>query len=427
MGVYVWGRKVLVVAPKNAPADVFVARGDEAMELHDVRRFSEAVTDYTKALAFNEKDASVLTRLSRAHAVWAEALDNVAQWDAMRANDARVERKRQVLNARNQAELALHAKPGDIEAEVAMADALRLDGAINAARARMSRVMEPSSRAGAETLRVAALLSAAESDGDLTQALQLATRAADSDPRLIRTQLLLAKLLLASGDTPSARERVREVLTKHPSHKLAGMLLSVIEAKAISDSTSPPAMSSSADAATDAALDASQSRDAGAATATTSEPSTTTRPTPALPNTYEELVRKGDSLLERGAIKTAKEAFEKALTLRPGAAPALTGLGYVALEKGDASGAIRLFTPASNAGFGDAFIGLGDAYRQLGRNAEALRAYDSYLNRFPSGPRASIARRQTERLREQVGRGTSRPPTTTPSGFPALNDVGETP
>ncbi len=427
MGAYAWGRQFLVITrpTKATPAKVFIARGDESLALHDVRRFSDAVTDYTKALAFNENDASVLTRLSRAHAVWAEALENLAQWDPVRALDARVERKRQVQAARRQAELALHAKPGDIEAEVAMADALRLDGAINAARARLTRVMEPSARAGAETLRVAALLAAAESDGDLTQALQLATRAADSDPGLIRAQLLLAKLMLSSGDTPSARERVREVLAKHPAHKLAGLLLSVIEAKAISDSTTPLATTDAA-TATDA-----QAKDAGTP-APTSETTTsgTARPTSELPNTYEELIRRGESLLERGAIKTAKEAFEKALTLRPGAAPALTGLGYIALERSDAAGAVRLFTPASNAGFGDAFIGLGDAYRQLGRHAEALRAYESYLNRFPSGPRSSIARRQTERLRELVGGGGNIPaarPVTTPSGLPVLNDVGETP
>lgn len=425
MGAYAWARRLSVEPAKVAPSAPFMDRGDEALALHDVRRFSDAVTDYTKALAFNELDADALTHLSRAHAIWAEALENVAQWDAMRATDARVERKRQVANARAQAELALRAKPGDRAAEIAMVDALRLDGAINAARTRLDRVMDTSTRNDAESLRVAALLAAAESDGDLSQALQVATRAVESDPELIRTQILLAKLLLASGDIATARERVRTVLSKHPGHKLAGMLLSVIEAKAVAASTPVPSAAPDAGAPNDAAT-APNSASTEVTPAAATEPGPVATASPELPNTYEELIRRGDSLLERGAIKTAKEAFTKALTLRPGAAPALTGLGYIALEKGDAAGAIRSFTPASSAGHGDAFIGLGDAYRQLGRNSEALRAYESYLNRFPSGPRSSIARRQAERLREQVG-GAGRAPIGTPSGLPALNDVGETP
>jgi hypothetical protein len=99
------------------------------------------------------------------------------------------------------------------------------------------------------------------------------------------------------------------------------------------------------------------------------------------------------------------------------------------LEKGDAAGAIRLFTPASNAGNGEAFIGLGDALRQLGRNADALRAYESYLNRFPSGPSSSIARRHVERLREQTTPAPSPTirTTTTSSGFPSANQFGDRP
>jgi len=419
MGAYFWARRLAVEPPPTtSPAQPFITRADEALALHDVRRFGDAVTDFTKALAFNERDVAVVVRLSRAYAVWAEALENVARSDALRAVDARVERKRHVANARRQADLALLIKPGDVEAEVAMADALRLDGEINAARGALTRAGEPSNGASAETLRVAALLAAAESDGDLTRAVELATRAVQKDPDLIRAELLLAGLLLASGEIPSAREHVRTVLAGHPSHRLAEMLLSAIEAKAVAVNVAPTATANAADAAT--TVDAGSAPDAGAAAEAADPAAVLKRAIEELPNSYDELIRRGDSLLERGAVRLAKAAFEKALGLRPGAAPALTGLGYLALERGDAAGAIRLFTPASNSGHGDAFIGLGDASRQIGRQDDALRAYESYLSRYPSGPRASIARRQVERLREQA-----RP--SAPAGFGPPRQTGTSP
>lgn len=424
MGAYAWGRKFMPTQVKADPAAPFLARGDTALATHDLRQFSDAVTDYTKALAFNEHDAVALTRISRTHAVWAEALENLAQWEPMRALDARAERKRHVVSARNNAELALRAKPNDAEAEVALADALRLEGNIVAAREHLTRAHEPSARSSAESLRVAAQLAADESDGDLSQALQLAARAVEADPRMIRAQLLAGSLLLAANDLSTAREHAREVLSQHPSHKLAGSLLSVIEARAVSASatTTEQATDTQDTTETETATDAVETSDASDAEG---KP---TRPTPELPTGYDELIRRGESLLERGSVRVAKEAFERALALRPGSPPALTGLGYIALERGDTSGAIRLFTPASVAGFGDALIGLGDTYRRLGRNEDALRAYERYLNRFPNGPRASIAGRQAERLREQFGRGnaTTRPATTT-TNSPEFNDVGVRP
>jgi len=424
MGAYAWGRRLVPAPVKMDPAAPFLARGDTALATHDLRQFSDAVTDYTKALAFNEHDAGALARISRTHAVWAEALENLAQWEPMRALDARAERKRHVVSARNNAELALRAKPDDVEALVALADALRLEGNIVAARDHLTRAHEPSARSSAESLRVAALLAADESDGDLSQALQLAVRAVEADPRMIRAQLLAGSLLLAANDLSTAREHAREVLSQHPSHKLAGLLLSVIEAKAVNGSTASPEQATDTEGTTETetATEPTETSDASDAV---EKP---TRPTPALPTGYDELIRRGESLLERGSVRVAKEAFERALALRPGSPPALTGLGYIALERGDTSTAIRLFTPASVAGFGDALIGLGDTYRRLGRNEDALRAYERYLNRFPNGPRASIAGRQAERLREQFGRGnaTTRPGTTTPSS-PEFNDVGARP
>ena len=45
---------------------------------------------------------------------------------------------------------------------------------------------------------------------------------------------------------------------------------------------------------------------------------------------------------------------------------------------------------------------MGDAYRRIGRTREALDAYETYLKRFPDGPRRSIAQHQSELLSEQL-------------------------
>lgn len=428
MGAYAWGRRLVPAPVKVDPAAPFLARADAALATHDLRQFSDAVTDYTKALAFNERDAVALTRISRTHAVWAEALENLAQWEPMRALDARAERKRHMVSSRNNAELALRAKPDDLEAEVALADALRLEGNIVAAREHLTRAHEPSARSSAESLRVASLLAHDESDGDLSQALQLAARAVEADPRMIRTQLLAGSLLLAANDLSAARERARQILSQHPSHKLAVLLLSVIEAKAVAASATSGAQATPTPTPPTETTQAQTAIEPGETEEASNADGKPTPAMPELPTGYDDLIRRGESLLERGSVRVAKEAFQRALALRPGSPPALTGLGYIALERGDTAGAIRHFTPASVAGFGDALIGLGDTYRRLGRNEDALSAYERYLNRFPNGPRASIAGRQAERLREEFGRGnaTTRRGTVAPSS-PEFNDVGARP
>jgi hypothetical protein len=91
--------------------------------------------------------------------------------------------------------------------------------------------------------------------------------------------------------------------------------------------------------------------------------------------------------------------------LAPNFPPALTGLGYVALERGQTQTALRRFLPAAKVGYGEALIGLGDTYRRVGRSEEALEAYKTYVRRFPRGSRRSIAQRQIELLREQLAGG----------------------
>lgn len=107
---------------------------------------------------------------------------------------------------------------------------------------------------------------------------------------------------------------------------------------------------------------------------------------------------RGDRALDRGQIAIARQAYIRAMELQP-STTARVGLGFCALESGNPSEAVRYFRPAAAAGVGDAFIGLGEAYRRLGQPANAIMAYEAYLGRFPTGAKASIARRQLGALR----------------------------
>jgi tetratricopeptide (TPR) repeat protein len=120
-----------------------------------------------------------------------------------------------------------------------------------------------------------------------------------------------------------------------------------------------------------------------------------------------ELVRRGERALEDGSVRAAQRLFEQALTQSPGLGSALIGLGYVALERSQTRIALLRFKPAARAGHAEAWIGLGDTYRRVGRMRDALDAYKTYLSRFPKGPRKSIAERQIQLLNEQLAAGAS--------------------
>jgi predicted Zn finger-like uncharacterized protein len=126
---------------------------------------------------------------------------------------------------------------------------------------------------------------------------------------------------------------------------------------------------------------------------------------------FDALLRRGERALERGRMSAARRDFERALEMRPGSPEALTGLGYVALDAGSAGAAAERFRAAAKASYADAYIGLGEAYRKLGRAQDALAAYERYLERWPGGSSASVARAQASAIRASLSRAPAAAPT----------------
>ena len=112
----------------------------------------------------------------------------------------------------------------------------------------------------------------------------------------------------------------------------------------------------------------------------------------------------GDRALENGNTAKAQKMFDEALRLQPDGVAAVTGSGYLMLDKQRPLAAIGMFKRAlANApAFPQALFGLGEAYRSHGDPAQAIEAYKNYLAAAPSGPDAPAAQRQIRELEMQV-------------------------
>lgn len=392
-GFLLWPRLAerMTPEPQGDPTAEFVARADAAFATHRIQHFEDAITEYVKALAFHESDPHILSSISRVYAVWAQELAFKVQLSAKQVGRKDLDRRSEIValekeqrqlaeQAKRYAETAARKNPGNEEAEIALADALRLTGNLVAARSELDRARTTESTPSGETLRVAALLAIDEAKGDMRAGVKLASQAVAQEPELIRTRLLLARALLADGDLDGVRYHLSAVETRdrgHPGVLSVQQLIELLQA--------PP---KPLDAGTDAGPQAKPVVDPDA---------------PPENLSHEGYISRGQFLLEQGEVAAAKRMFEQALFIKPSSAKAHTGLGYVALEKGRAQLAVEHFLPAARAGNLEALIGLGDAYRRLNRPRDALKAYQNYLSREPNGARSNIARAQVERLTDELG------------------------
>lgn len=379
------------------PIAQFMAEGDRAFATDTEESYEDAVREYTRATALADNDPRVLVSLARAEAAWAQALafrasDLEAQVDdppgAGRASVARAEQRRHAQAAKGHAEAALALNSNDGAAELALSDAHRLLGDGAAAQTHLDRAMDrlPETTADAQMSR--ALLVAGDT---LAAALPGARDAAQVAGAPIRAKLLLARAQLATGDIDAARRTVQAILAAHPENDAARALASAI------DEGRPPALAA---VVADAGVDAGQPEpEPERAPPTERAPSAERGGPPQGGRDYSWYIDQGNDLLQRGDTGRAREHFQMAIEQRPGAVEAMTGLGYVALRSGRMDEAARFFRPAVRNEYGDAFIGLGEVLRRMGRNAEAIATYEAYLVGHSSGTQAGLARRQIEALR----------------------------
>ncbi|MBX3251458.1 MAG: tetratricopeptide repeat protein, partial [Myxococcales bacterium] len=417
--------------------------GDEALvarlgagatehDKHTVEAYDAALREYLRASALAEADPRVLLGLARTEAAWAEALSFEADdLEARAAHDPalagraaakRDEVSRRAAEARRHAEALLRVQV-DLSGEVALADALRLVGQSAEARQRIDRASQllaamPSGQAASPEDASAYHVAVALLAGGWPEALPAARDAVSANPTSIRARLVLARALLATRDVAGARRELDEVLRRVPGHPRARALVDAIdrglppaaptvevEEPSDPDPTAPPTDAPTMEAASprEATPRETSPRETSPREVTPREPAPREAGgAPPAGRDYSFYVRRGEQLLDGGDLDGAQSHFELALQQRPGGAEALTGLGHVALRRGNAAEAARHFRPAARNDYGDAYIGLGDAYRRMGRTDEALQTYRAYLASRPNGPLASVARQHIANLEAQA-------------------------
>lgn len=431
---------MLGLAPAEDPLAKFLDRGDELLAEDHIDAYEEAEREYTKATALDEKSPRVLRRLGRVHALWGQALafrardlEARAQHDPALEGEAaglRRSQERQADDARENAEDAVRQDPGSAEAELALADALRLTDDPAGAKRHLDRARDMMTDPTADLHYVTALLAVVRADGDLTAAEDDVRRAVETDAGLVRARLLMARVLLAKGDVAGAKSHIGAVLAQVPGHPRAESLQDAIDRGVppaapvveVLDGGVPDAAAPKVDAGVPLA-----EQDDEPAVAAADEGGGAGGGGGGAPggHDYSWYVRRGEELQQRGEVGRARDHFEKARDLRPNGAEALNGLGFLALDRGSHGEALGRFRTASQQGYAEAYIGLGMTYRQMGQHRNALEAYQSYLDRNPRGPSASIAQNQVAALKEKVGDSEPEPdegskaPETAPDELPA--------
>lgn len=385
-------------------------------------RFSVMRNGGDKALA--------LAGLSALRAAQAQADIDDAEYMERRGKTAvATEKRRQAqaraAEARDSAQQSLHAEGDLLEANRAMADALRLLKSDAPEVENYLRAARAASPGDPETLCVEGTLRLDQ--GKIILARELLDEAARRFEEVrkrpyVRAEFRLAVLELREGNREAAGARLERVLRAQNDHDRAQKLAAEIASGATTGTA--------AAAATAAAPSAPVTPEAGPSAPVSAPgafaPAAATTPAPAVSaagaapaegseaplsdgggGAYASLVKQGDRLSESGKSLQAAKLYQKALGMKPGGVEALTGLGYCAMDQGKAGQAIGYFKEAlaSDSSHGDALIGAAEAHRQQGDLEQALRHYRRYLAVYPAGPKARMAQQNVRDLEAKLPRG----------------------
>jgi predicted Zn finger-like uncharacterized protein len=401
-GVWItWSSRVLQAR------EPWVREAADVLARYRLSEFEKFTAKYARAQGNRPHHKSIEIGISRINAVWAQALrfKLFEQLFFKRSpNESETSNadyfESQVMlysdRAKLHAEEAMQIDPSDPEAQTALSDALRLTGNLTTARLILDKVRSILRDPTGEFFRVSALLVIDESQGDYARGLELAKQAVEKNPGCLRTRFLLAYCSLAANETKDARVQVDKILKKDSEHPEALALASLIDLK--KKQSAPKLESAPKEIAKNRAAPPRRDK-----VAVSKDEKPTKVDDPRLFTVYVEL---GEKALESGNVERAKKMFDSALEIRPDAPRIETGLGFVDLEKGRVSSAIRHFRNAARRRYPEAYIGLGEAYRQIGRNKEALSAYENYARLRPQGSAISIAKRQIDQLRERLSNAT---------------------
>jgi len=212
----------------------------------------------------------------------------------------------------------------------------------------------------------------------LNQALELQRKA--SRPDMVRARYKLAWLYAFQNKLEFARDQLDLILTQSPKHELATHLMEKIN--------NPP----EPDAAPPLAEPPPQAPPPRTATPKSGV---------AAPTSLDGWMKTATSLSRKGRFDSAIAAYDAALQLDPENAQALNGKGLVYVDMGAFQKAIAWFQRALmiNEKSADAIMGIAESYKYLGDKEQAMEYYRRYLESFPDGVDAEVARRNLSQLK----------------------------
>jgi predicted Zn finger-like uncharacterized protein len=252
-----WPRvaRLLGIAGDPALIAASVSDGDASVFEGHPAAYASGIEAYGRAIeSGGDRDTEILSKLSNAYALAAQAQidDGATSYSTDKLTSAAL------TTARSAREL----EPRDLQAMLAEADALRLNGDVPKARDVLEDVRSMSFSRTPEFFRIDARLSAAESGEGLEEGLRSAKLAVELAPDGVPYLLLLARTQKAAGNDSEAMEALETIVEAHPGHPVATKLLAELRGAPLE-----------AEALTDAGVevDAGAEGDAGAETATGAE------------------------------------------------------------------------------------------------------------------------------------------------------------
>jgi predicted Zn finger-like uncharacterized protein len=377
--------------------------------------FRHAAQQLEQAHGADADDALVLAALAEARATFAwylredaAALDGGGAASQAAARTLRKEAQAHVDEAKKSAADALALAPDAPEVNRAMADYLRVDSAPAPEVERyLKRALDKSPSDG-ESVYVAGALLVRENKPEearvkLEQAVQLA--AATPQHGLLRAEFLLAKLSLAAGKRDDARKWLQQILAASPQHERARLLLASTEAVDAGVAKASPDMAPAKVAVAPPADGKTPPADGKTPPADGKTPPKVDAPDATMG--YDKLVERADRLSENGRSDAARKFYEKAIEIKPSGVEAITGLGYCDLDKERYMAAIDNFKRALNysSSYGEAIIGIAEAYKIRGDKSHAVEYYKRYLKAQPGGPKAAMAQKNLRDLEPPASEG----------------------
>ncbi len=122
---------------------------------------------------------------------------------------------------------------------------------------------------------------------------------------------------------------------------------------------------------------------------------------PAPKRSADYWISQGDRLRDKERAEAALDAYGKALDINPENVEALTGQGLCFLDMAKPLQAEPVLEHALklNPRYAPAIMGLAESFRFQGKKEKAISMYQRYLDTFPNGPEAGVARANIDRLK----------------------------